>query len=79
MTKAKFYHAGCGVCVAAEESVAKALDPARFAVEYVHLGERADRIPEAEREGVKTLPALVVAGVPFHINFGAKLSDLPRA
>jgi hypothetical protein len=76
MTRAKFYHAGCSVCVTAEEAVVKALDPARFEVELVHLGEHPDRIPEAEREGVKTLPALVLRGTPFHINFGANLADL---
>ena len=76
MTRAKFYHAGCSVCVTAEEAVAKALDPTRFAVESVHLGEHPERIAEAEGEGVKTLPALVIRGTPFHINFGAKLADL---
>ena len=74
MTPVQFYHAGCGVCVAAEQSVADALDPARFQVERVHLGEHPDRVPEAERAGVKTLPALVIGGRPFHINFGADLS-----
>lgn len=64
------------MCVTAEETVVKALDPTRFAVEMVHLGEHPDRIPEAEQEGVKTLPALVIRGTPFHINFGAKLADL---
>lgn len=76
MTRAKFYHAGCSVCTTAEEAVVKALDPSRFAVEMVHLGEHPDRIPEAERDGVKTLPALVIRGTPFHINYGAKLADL---
>ena len=76
MTAVQFYHAGCGVCAAAEGSVADALDPARFRVERVHLGEHADRIPEAERFGVKSLPALVIGGQPFHINFGADLAAL---
>ena len=39
MIQAKFYHAGCPVCVAAEDAVAKALDGKRFEVEHVHLGE----------------------------------------
>ena len=34
------------------------------------------RIAEARRAGVVSVPALVIDGAPFHINFGAKLSDL---
>jgi glutaredoxin len=75
-TKAKFYHAGCPVCVSAEQTVARALDPARYSVEVVHLGQHKERIAEAKREGVQSVPALVIEGKPFHINFGAKLSDL---
>lgn len=75
-TKAKFYHAGCPVCVEAEQQFAAALDPARFDVEIVHLGDAKDRLAEAEAEGVKSVPALVLGGAPFHINFGASLEDL---
>lgn len=75
-TKATFFHAGCPVCVSAEQTVAAALDPARFEVESVHLGEQKARVAEAERLGVKTVPALVIGGQPFHINFGAELSVL---
>jgi hypothetical protein len=42
----------------------------------VHLGEAKARIPEAEAVGVKSVPALVIAGQPFHINFGAAIADL---
>jgi len=76
MSKAIFYHAGCPVCVEAERNVATALDGARYDVEIVHLGERKERIPEAERAGVKSVPALVLDGNPFHINFGASLEDV---
>jgi glutaredoxin len=72
-TKAIFYHAGCPVCVAAEHSVVNALDPSRYAVELVHLGTNKSRVKEAEAAGVKSLPALVMDGVPFHINFGASI------
>ncbi|MGA4644096.1 thioredoxin family protein [Limisphaera sp. 4302-co] len=75
-TKAVFYHAGCPVCVAAEENVARALDPARFELEVVHLGKEKTRLTEAERLGVKSVPALVLNGQVYHINFGAALSDL---
>jgi glutaredoxin len=72
-TKAIFYHAGCPVCVAAEQNVASALDPQRFELEVVHLGQEKGRVTEAERKGVKSVPALVLDNQPYHINFGASL------
>lgn len=75
-TKAIFYHAGCPVCISAEQTVAAALDADRFDLEVVHLGESKGRLDEAENAGVKSVPALVISGQPFHINFGAALSDL---
>lgn len=75
-TKAVFYHAGCPVCVDAEQMVADAIDPQRFDVEVVHLGEQKGRIAEAEAAGVKSVPALAIGGQPYHINFGASLQDL---
>ena len=74
--KAVFYHAGCPVCVDAEQNVANALDRSRYNVEIVHLGQQKGRITEAEAAGVKSVPALVLEGQPFHINFGAKLDAL---
>ena len=73
-TSAIFYHAGCPVCVEAEHQVAEALDPTRFEVQKVHLGEQKDQIEAAEAAGVKSLPAIVIGGAPFHINFGAPIS-----
>ena len=78
MSKAIFYHAGCPVCVEAEKNVATALDASRFDVEMMHLGEDKSRIAEAERAGVKSVPALVLDGQPFHINFGASLEDVKK-
>jgi glutaredoxin len=75
-TKAIFYHAGCPVCVAAEQNVANALDRARYDVEIVHLGQNQARLAEAEKAGVKSVPALVLGGQAFHINFGASLDAL---
>jgi len=74
--KAVFYHAGCPVCVSAEQGVAKALDPSRYELDVVHLGQSKQRLPEAERAGVKSVPALVMDGQVFHINHGADLSAL---
>lgn len=75
-TKAVFYHAGCPVCVAAEQHLVAALDPARFDVQIIHLGQDRARLPEAERAGVRSVPALVLDGAVYHINFGAALDAL---
>lgn len=75
-SKAIFYHAGCPVCVAAEQSVAAALDRTRYDVEIVHLGQVRARVPEAEKAGVKSVPALVLDGAAYHINFGAGIEVL---
>lgn len=76
MKKATFYHAGCPVCVSAEDMVAESVDRAKYDVEVVHLGESQSRIDEAAGAGVKSVPALVIDGHPFHINFGASLDDV---
>ncbi|MCL4211601.1 MAG: hypothetical protein KJZ68_13175 [Phycisphaerales bacterium] len=78
MKTATFYHAGCPICVDAERQLATSLDPSKFKVEVVHLGQSKARISEAERAGVKSVPALVIEGKPFHINFGASLADLKK-
>lgn len=75
-TQATFYHAGCPVCIAAEQNIAFALDPARYDVEIVHLGNDKARVAEAEKAGVQSVPALVLDGQAFHINFGASIADL---
>ncbi|WP_437287403.1 thioredoxin family protein [Sorangium sp. So ce406] len=76
MSKAVFFHAGCPVCVSAEQNLANAIDPKRYQIESVHLGEDKSRIEEARAAGVKSVPALVLDGSAYHINFGAALSDL---
>jgi glutaredoxin len=75
-TPATFYHAGCPVCGEAERQIADALDTDRYEVELVNLGEQKDRIAAAEAAGVKSVPAIVINGAPFHINFGAPMSAL---
>jgi len=76
MSSAIFYHAGCPVCVSAEQQLLQALDAKSHTVEVVHLGEVPSQIAAAERAGVQSVPALVLDGAVFHINFGAALSDL---
>jgi len=78
MNKAIFYHAGCPVCVSAEQQVLEALDKSRFDIEIVHLGEKSSRINEAEKAGIKSVPALLLDGAAFHINFGAAISELKK-
>ena len=75
MSKATFYHAGCPVCVSAEQELLSLLDPKT--VEVVHLGESKNRIDEAEKAGVQSVPALLTSnGNVLHINFGAALKDV---
>lgn len=74
--KAIFYHAGCPVCVSAEEGIARALDPKTYSVETVHLGDNKARVAEAEAKGVKSVPALVIGDDVFHVNYGASLDAL---
>ncbi len=76
MNKATFYHAGCPVCVSAEQQILNALDKQRYEIEVVHLGETSSRIDEAERNGVTSVPALLLDGNVFHINYGAAIGDL---
>ncbi|RYG05867.1 MAG: thioredoxin family protein, partial [Chitinophagaceae bacterium] len=67
MAKSIFYHAGCPVCVSAEQDIIELIGSGN--VEVVHLGEDKARIAEAEREGVKSVPALVTPnGNVLHIN-----------
>lgn len=75
-SKAVFYHAGCPVCVEAEQNVAAAMDPSKYDVEIVHLGQNKARLKDAKASGVKSVPALVLDGTPFHINFGAAIEAL---
>ena len=77
-SKAVFYHAGCPVCMEAEQGLARALDPARFDTEIVNFADAPGRIGEAEAAGVVSVPALVVDGQVYHINFGASLEDVKR-
>lgn len=76
MKTATYYHAGCPVCVSAEESLVRAVDTNQFTVERIHLGENPDKIVEAESAGIGSVPALVLDGQVFHINHGADLSAL---
>ena len=73
---AKFYHAGCPVCVTAEKAIVDALDRNQYEVEVIHLGEVPTRVAEAEKAGVKSVPALLLDGAVLHINHGADLSAL---
>jgi glutaredoxin len=75
-TKAVFYHAGCPVCLSAEQNIASAIDGSRYDLEIVHLGNQKEKINAAKASGVQSVPALVIDNKPFHINFGASIADL---
>ncbi|CAH1905762.1 Glutaredoxin-related protein [Candidatus Nitrotoga sp. HW29] len=75
MGKSVFYHAGCPVCVSAEHDIISLVGADN--VEIVYLSKDMTRLDEAEKAGVKSVPALVTpSGKVLHINFGALLSDI---
>lgn len=75
MKKSVFYHAGCPVCVSAEHDILELVG--RDNVEIVHFAQNKSRIPEAEKAGVKSVPALLTPnGNVLHINFGASMADV---
>ncbi len=75
MKKSIFYHAGCSVCVNAEQEIITLIGSDN--VEIVHIGNEKSRIPEAEVAGVKSVPALVTPkGSVLHINYGASLEEV---
>lgn len=75
MSNSVFYHAGCPVCVSAEQEIVGLIGESD--VEIVHLGNDRDRIAEAESAGVESVPALVTpSGSVLHINFGASMADV---
>lgn len=75
MSKSIFYHAGCPVCVSAEQDIVNLIGADN--VEIVHIGEDKSRIQEAEKAGVTSVPALVTpTGNTLHINFGASMEDV---
>jgi Glutaredoxin. len=76
MSQAVFYHAGCPVCLSAEHMLLNSIDQNKYSLDIVHLGQDKGRIDEAEAAGVNSVPALVLDGEVFHINFGANLADL---
>ena len=75
MKQLTFYHAGCPVCVSAEQDLLNLI--ADHPIEIIHLGEEPTKVQEAEGAGVKSVPALVLSnGHVLHINFGASIADL---
>lgn len=75
MAKSIFYHAGCPVCVSAEQDILNLIPQEQ--VEVVHLGTDKSKIKDAENSGVQSVPALVLSnGNVLHINFGASIADL---
>lgn len=75
MSKSVFYHAGCPVCTSAEHDIINLVGADN--VEIVHIGENRSKIDEAEKAGVKSVPALVTPnGNVLHINFGASMTNV---
>jgi glutaredoxin len=71
-----FYHIGCPVSEEAERSFLKALDGRQYSVEKVNLGQEKARAWEAKDAGVKSVPAVVINGKAFHINYSISIDEL---
>lgn len=77
MKRVTFYHAGCPVCVNAEQEFLDLVDTTKIQVDIVHLGEQKDKISSAENAGVRSVPAMVLDnGNVLHINHGATLEEV---
>ncbi len=76
---AVFYHAGCPVCLSAEQDVMSMVDKSKYAVEIVHLAQAPEKFDDAAKAGVQSVPALVLTGNVLHINFGASLKEVRKA
>lgn len=75
MAKSVFYHAGCPVCISAEHEIVNLIGQDK--VEIVHLGEQKNRVEEAEKVGVESVPALLTPnGNVLHINHGATMAEV---
>lgn len=75
MKKSIFYHAGCPVCISAENDIVNLIGLEN--VEIIHLGNDRSKIEDAEKVGVKSVPALVTPnGNVLHINFGASMEEV---
>ncbi|MDM1555045.1 thioredoxin family protein [Chryseobacterium indologenes] len=75
MKKSIFYHAGCPVCISAEHDIVNLIGLEN--VEIIHLGNQKNKIEEAEKAGVSSVPALVTPnGNVLHINFGASIEEI---
>lgn len=75
MAKSIFYHAGCPVCLSAEQDIISLIGEDH--VEVVNLGDSKAQIAVAEAAGVQSVPALVTPnGNVLHINFGASIADV---
>lgn len=75
MSKSVFYHAGCPVCISAEQDLISLIGETNVAI--VNIGEERSKISEAEGLGVKSVPALVTPnGNVLHINYGASIEEV---
>ncbi len=75
MQKSIFYHAGCPVCIDAENEIIQLIG--KDNVKVIHLGQNKSKIEDAASSGVKSVPALVTPNQNvLHINFGASLEDV---
>ena len=75
MSKITYYHAGCPVCIEAERTIVNTLLGSN-SVDVINIGEDKAALAIAKDSGIESVPALVIDGSVFHINFGAAINDL---
>jgi predicted DCC family thiol-disulfide oxidoreductase YuxK len=67
-TEATLYHDGCNVCLSVVETITKLVDPTRVALRVINLDVERERTAEAEMQGVRRLPSLVLDGTVHEIS-----------
>lgn len=50
MSNALFFHAGCPVCLSAEQQFVNTLDPTHYAVEVIHLANKRPVLQKPSRQ-----------------------------
>ncbi len=74
--KAVFFRTRSPICLDAEQRFIGALNPALYDIEVVDLGIQKARLAEAVAAGIKSVPAVIIDGAVYHINFGCGIHDL---
>jgi hypothetical protein len=67
-SEAILYHDGCNVCLSVVDAMQKLVDPSRFDLKIINLDVERERTADAEMQGVRQLPSLVLDGAVMEIS-----------